>query len=107
MVVPDLGLVPVRYQKGFEYTVLEGRNQCAWLLTWRDALLAGDDATVDEALDRLRTLVEESPVMVPYDQERWLGWIEQAQLGDPSMLQGFTGGCTDIIWETPTPAPAS
>lgn len=97
------------FQDGFQYGTMASYNACAWIETWYDAYLGGDQATQDTALIYLQEFVPrpweknsnipadiyDESVSRPYQQ-----MAEGASLGDPSAIVEFMNGsrCGDFEW---------
>ncbi|MGC4192994.1 MAG: EF-hand domain-containing protein [Thermomicrobiales bacterium] len=98
-----------RFENGMEFTLLDGRNQCAWMKTWLDARAAGNAPMEAQALDMLVNVVPHNPGV--NENGTPLPEVQRAQLGDPSLIQRFvTLNCAGIVFvdgvaATPSPRP--
>lgn len=97
-----------RFQYGFGFMNVAGFNECAWILTWRDAWEAKDTASQEQATYYLLNYVPYPEKVAPqygkiYDQavvDEILDIARKAALDDPSGVQGLLAGgsCTHIPW---------
>jgi hypothetical protein len=96
------------YETGMEQTMLGGPYRCAWMLTLRDALVAGDEPLIAESIDRVRTELATNPSMAEI-REYAENALDKAELGDPGPLQQMIeiDMCATITWLPATPDAAS
>lgn len=98
---------PSLFENGAEQSMLGGPYLCAWQLTLRDAIFAGDTERIAESIERLRAELASNPFMVEIRQDEEDA-IDKAELGDPGPLQLMIeiGSCTQMPWMSGTPESA-
>lgn len=96
-----------KWEAGTEQTVIGLPHLCAWELTLRDAMYAGDTELVAQSIDQIRAVSLPNPAFI-YIREYIESAVDKAELGDPAELQGEIDAnhCNSIPWEEATPASA-
>lgn len=93
-----------KYENGAEYSILGNPHRCAWIQTFLDANLRGDNLTKDIAMNQLTTVTLHNP-MYHQDMKALLAdMLQAAALGDVAPIKQFADvNCNwDVFEATPT-----
>lgn len=104
--LPDGQQVGVHYAIEDFRGAIDVRHHCAWILQWGHYYELGETELADQVLDVL-VITTEDGAMAEYDKGRFQDWINQARLGDVSMIMLFVeepGMCSGWTWDSPPPS---
>lgn len=91
------------FESGYEMTLVQGANACAWYVAWVDARAAGDAAGTENALRAMEEVIPTygfasgGPSTVQFFKDI----PAKARLGDPSGVNSFitANGCRTTLAE--------
>lgn len=90
---------PVSFEVTYAFNSIGLPFGCAWMSQYMTDLEEGNSEDAAESLTVLRAWTSSS-VWAEFDQERWQGGLDEAELGDPSVIRQFVNqSCSGFPFE--------